>query len=239
MDFPCAGARNWILAALPADVSAQLLPDMENLHLAQGMLLHEHAEQIKYIYFPHDSIISLVASLQQGATIETANVGCEGAVGIETAFGTRQAFTTAVVQVAGLSSRIASPRFERIAAASEPLKTIIIRYNEILLAQVQQNVACNALHDAEQRLAKWLLQTHDRTDRRAFPYTQELLAEVLGVRRATVSDVLQSLRAARLVDYRRGEIEIKNRPGLERAACECYETIRAHIRQFPDNARMV
>ncbi len=237
MDFPCAGGRNQILAAFSAEVIAQLAPDLEQVELPQGRILHEHAEPVRHVYFPDDSVVCLVASMQQGATIETATIGCEGAVGIATAFGPRRAFTTAIVQMPGLASRIASARFERVAARSETLKMIIIRYQEMVLAQAQQNAACNALHDVEARLAKWLLQTLDRTDRNTLPYTQELLAEVLGVRRATVSDAVQALRAARLIDYRRGEIEIKDRKGLERAACECYDVIRSYIAQFPDTLK--
>lgn len=234
MDFPCAGGRNQILAAFPADVLEQLAPDLEQVDLSQGAVLHEHAEPVSHIYFPDDSVVSLVASMQQGATIETATVGCEGAVGIATAFGPRSAFTTAIVQMPGVSARIGSARFQRVATRSEAAKALIIRYQEMILAQAQQNAACNALHDIERRLAKCLLQTIDRTDRIVLPYTQELLAEVLGVRRATVSETVQALRKAGLIDYRRGEIEIKNRAGLERAACECYDVIRTHIAQFPD-----
>lgn len=136
------------------------------------------------------------------------------------------------VQVGGAASRIASSRFENIAAQSSDMKHIIIRVKELMLAQVQQTAACSALHGVEQRLARVLLHTQDRTLRTALPFTQETLAQILGVRRATITNALQTLREAGAIDHRRGEIEITGRKALERIVCECYFSIRNYLDDF-------
>ncbi len=172
-------------------------------------------------------MVSLLAVMRDGEAIETATVGSEGVVGAMAGLGLHITLTTApVAQTPLVASRIAAPAFRRAVEASTALRDLIVRYNEALLAQVQMTAACNALHSLESRLARWILQTRDRIDTDAIPLTQELLSEMLGVRRTSVSEVASKLQAANLITYNRGVITIGDRQALERASCECYESIK-------------
>jgi CRP-like cAMP-binding protein len=175
--------------------------------------------------------------MQQGEAIETATIGREGAIGLPVGLGPRRSSTRAVVQVAGTASRIAASQFRRVAAESVSIRDIIARYGEMLLIQVQQTAACNALHDVEARLSRWLLQARDRVDDNAIRFTHEFLSQMLGVRRPTVTVVAKSLQEAGLIRYHRGQIEIINRSGLEARACECYGMMRKEIAQVAPTAR--
>lgn len=158
-------------------------------------------------------------------------MGYEGAVGSLAGLGPRRSHTRAVVQVTGTASRIAAVRFRKAAEESEAIHSIIVRYGEMLLIQVQQTAACNALHEVEARLSRWLLQARDRLESNIIKLTHEFLSQMLGVRRTTVTVVANSLQRAKLIRYHRGQIEIVDRPGLEARACECYEAIRRQIDQ--------
>src|SRR5215471_2119323 len=181
--------------------------------------------------FPHDGIVSLLAVMRQGDAIETATIGYEGAVGAFAGFGMRRAHTRAVVQVRGSASRIAASRFRKVAEDSEAVCTLIVCYGEMLLIQVQQTAACNALHPVEARLSRWLLQARDRLESNTVKLTHEFLSQMLGVRRTTVTVVANMLQQAGLIRYHRGHIEIVDRRGLEARACECYEAIRRHVEE--------
>jgi CRP-like cAMP-binding protein len=146
------------LASLPAKDFALLAPQIKDIVLEQGAVLQEQGERIDQVYFPHDGIVSLLAVMRQGDTIETATIGYEGAVGAFAGLGMRRAHTRAVVQVRGSASRIAASRFRKVAEDSEAVCRLIVRYGEMLLIQVQQTAACNALHPVEARLSRWLLQ---------------------------------------------------------------------------------
>jgi CRP-like cAMP-binding protein len=229
---PANFKRNRLLAALrPAEIGL-LQPLLKEVPLEQGVLLHEQGEPIDRIYFPHSGMISLLAVMEQGNAVETATVGREGAVGAMSGLGPRKAFTRAVVQMPGFASQIGTGRFQSIVAQSPAIREIIVHHNEVLLAQVQQSAACNALHEAEARFCRWLLQSRDRSDSDIVPITQEFLAQMLGVRRTTVTLVAQSLQDAGLLRYRRGRVEIVNREGLEARACECYRVVRREIEQY-------
>ncbi len=224
--------RNRLLAAMrPADFVA-LKPHLKDVPLIQGTMLQEQGERIEYVYFPHSGMISLVAVMKQGESIETATVGREGAVGAMSGLGPRQAFTRAVVQMPGFAAQISTLKLQSIAEQSQTLREIIVRYNELLLAQVQQSCACNALHEAEARLCRWLLQSRDRSDSDIVPITQEFLAQMLGVRRTTVTMVASGLQEAGLIRYQRGRIEIIDRKRLEERACECYHVVSREIDQY-------
>lgn len=223
--------RNRLLAALGPEHIDLLAPHLSNVELEQGAMLQEQGERIERVYFPHSGMISLVAVMQQGNAVETATVGREGAVGAMSGLGPRHAFTRAVVQMPGSASQIATGKFQTIVRQSTAIRDIVVHYNEILLAQVQQSAACNALHEAEARFCRWLLQSRDRSDSDVVPITQEFLAQMLGVRRTTVTLVAQSLQDDGLLRYRRGRIEIIDRAGLEARACECYGVVRREIEQ--------
>ncbi|HLL28883.1 MAG TPA: Crp/Fnr family transcriptional regulator [Xanthobacteraceae bacterium] len=233
MEQSLSTGRNRLLAVLGDAGRALLEPHLEEVPLDQGKLLQEQGDDIDDIYFPHSGMISLVTVMNKGGKIiETATVGREGAVGAMAGFGPRHAFRRAIVQVGGTAAKIATGQFQERVRSSEMLRDVLVRYNELLLAQVQQAAACNAFHDADQRLARWLLQTRDRIDSNTIPLTQEFLAQMLGVRRTTVTLIAQGLQERGYLRYRRGRVEIVDREGLESVACECYRTMREQIDEY-------
>jgi CRP-like cAMP-binding protein len=237
LDRSRAGRRNLLLASLPAKDLALLTPHLKDIVLEQGAVLQEQRERIEQVYFPRDGIVSL-AVMRQGEAIETATIGFEGAVGALAGFGSRRAHTRAIVQVKGWASRIAASRFRKIAEENEAVCRIVIRYGEMLLVQVQQTAACNALHPVEARLSRWLLQARDRLESNKINLTHEFLSQMLGVRRTTVTVVAHMLQQAGLIRYHRGRIEIVDWEGLKARSCECYEAIRRNVEEVtPATAR--
>jgi CRP-like cAMP-binding protein len=217
---------NRFLAALPASDFALLAPHLRTAPLQHGAMLHEAEGEIAHVYFPQSGMISLVVVMRSGATIETATVGRGGAIGTAAGLGSRCAFGRAVVQLAGTAARIPVSSFQAATDESPTLRALVVRYNDLLIGQIQQSVACNALHSLEARLSRWLLQTHDCVDGDTLPLTQEFLGQMLGVRRTTVTIAARLLQAAGLISYRRGHIHLVDRRGLEGLACECYAAVR-------------
>jgi CRP-like cAMP-binding protein len=217
---------NLFLGTLPPHAFALLAPHLRTIALKRGTLLHDVGEQVEHVYFPHTGMVSLVAVMQSGATIEIASIGRSGIIGASAGLGARSTIGRAVVQLSGTAARISGAQFHAAANQSEALRGLIVRYNDLLLAQVQQSVACNALHALEAPLCRWLLQARDCIDGEAIPVTQEFLAQMLGVRRTTVTIAARPLQSAGLIRYRRGHIQIVNRPALEEIACECYVVVK-------------
>ena len=229
---PAPHRRNQLLASLPpADLSV-LAPHLKEVTLAARELLHETQDEIDQIFFPHTGMISLLAVTDDGEAIETAAIGSEGVVGASAILGTRRAFGRAVVQVPGSASRIATAQLQRACNDRAAIRDAIGRYTESLLVQAQQTAVCSALHSVEARLARWLLQTQDRTGSDTIPLIQEFLAQVLGVRRTTINLVIRTLHEAGLIRYRRGQIEIVDRNGLTNESCNCYHIVRRQIDQI-------
>jgi CRP-like cAMP-binding protein len=221
--------RNRLLAALaPADL-ALLSLHMKNSPLKQGLVLQEAGDLIEQVYFPQSGMISLLAVMKAGNGIETATIGREGAVGVTAGLGGRSAMGRAVIQLEGMFSHIAVAPFRSAMAQSAAMRSLIARYNDAQAMLVYQVAGCNALHQVSTRLCRWLLQTHDRGDGDIIPLTQEFLSEMLGVQRTTVTMLARDLQELGLINYRRGRIEITDRPRLEQRACECYETARRKI----------
>lgn len=218
--------HNLLLASLLPKDLALLVPHLRDVAIKQGVVLQEAGDPIELVFFPQSGMISLLAVMAAGNGIETATIGREGAVGALSGLGARTAVGRAVQQVAGISSRIAASRFLSAANESPGIRDLIIRYNDIQMSLVHQSAGCNALHPVEARLCRWLLQTRDRSDSDCLSLTQEFLSEMLGVYRTTVTVLAHELHALGLIDYRRGQIEIINRSGLETKACECYATVR-------------
>ena len=229
MENPILGASNRLLDSLPPAEAALLKPQLKTFKMVQGTLLQEPGDQIGQIYFPLSGMISLLAVMKQGNSVEVATVGREGAVGAMAGFGPRHAFTRAIVQVEGAAARISTQHFQEAVKKSATLRETVVRYNEGLLAQVQQTAACNALHDLEQRLCRWLLQTQDRAGGDMITLTHEFLSQMLAVRRTTVTLVARSLQDAGAIEYRRGKIRIVDRRKLEKRACECYKVVSQQI----------
>jgi CRP-like cAMP-binding protein len=218
--------RNRILAALSASDYSLLHGNLKEVDLAPGAVLQDQGERIQYVYFPLSGVISMLSVMRDGKAVQTAAIGRDGSLGTSYGLGGSHSFSRAVVQIPGLAARIAGPQFQRAVKESERLRDLIVRYEEIRLAQSQQSAACNALHGAEARLSRWLLQTSDVIGGNVVPLTQEYLSQILGVRRTTVTDIARSLQGAGMIRYTRGRIEIADRDKLKKCACECYEVLR-------------
>jgi CRP-like cAMP-binding protein len=223
-----AHLRNRLLASLSPDDFASLQPHLREVVLFPSDLLHRPGEQIGQVYFLHSGIVSLMAVLEGGAMVETVSIGHEGAVGTIERFGSLHAFTSARVQVAGAASRIPGPIFRRLLEESATLKEAINHYHMTVMAHVQQTSACNTLHNLTSRLSRILLLSADRCDDH-IQLSQESLAEILGVRRSSVTAAATSLRDAGAIEYRRAVIKVLDRGKLEEVVCECYPTIRRTI----------
>ncbi|MEZ0170945.1 Crp/Fnr family transcriptional regulator [Microvirga sp. TS319] len=220
---------NRLLAALePADF-AMLEPHLEIVALPKGAVLYEAGEPIQHTYFPHDAIVSLVEGMEDGRVAEVALFGREGMFGLLSAFISGEALGRYVVLVSGAASRIPVERMHRLLVLRSRLRRMVAAFNEAVLAQVFQAVACNALHPVEARCCRWLLNTRDRMDHDTLPLTHERLAEMLGVQRSTVSTVLRALQTSGLIAQRRGGIVVTNRAGLEQGTCECYRKVRLRV----------
>jgi CRP-like cAMP-binding protein len=223
---PQTKSANRLLSALGGADFALLAPHLRDVPLIQGVVLQEQEAPVENVYFPLSGVISLISVMQGGQVVETAMVGREGAVGAFGGLGPWNAFTQAVVQLAGIAAAIPVSRFQAAVGQSDRIRNLVLRYKEALLAQVQQTAACNVLHPLESRLARWLLQTLDRASDPELSLTQDFMAQMLAVRRSTVTLIAGKLQEAGLISYRRGLLVVRDRSRLEEAACECYRTIR-------------
>ena len=217
---------NRLLALLSSDDFSFIASGIKHVPLEAGMLLYETEDPIQHVYFPHAGMISLTAVMQTGEAVETATVGREGGVGVLAGLGVRRAQERAIVQIPGTASRISVSQYHAAVQRSSALRDLVADYAGLLMSCFQQATACNALHDLESRLCRWLLQAHDRADGSRLVLTQEFLAQMLGVRRTSVTMIARMLQNAGMIHYRRGVIEIANRQALEQASCECYATLR-------------
>ena len=216
---------NSLLASLPRDHFERLLPHLSTVVLPQGVVLFEAGDEVDQVYFPLYGMLSLLAVLRDGKAIETATVGREGVVGAMAGLGLYKSLVRVVVQMPVACSKIAAAHFRTVAAGSDPVRNLCIRYNEVLLSQARVTAACNALHSIEARFCRWLLQSADRAASNTVNLTQEFLAEMLGVRRTSVTEVASKVQNAGVITYSRGVIKILDRPALMRMSCECYETL--------------
>jgi CRP-like cAMP-binding protein len=221
--------RNRLLASLPAPDLALIARHLKRVPLDHGAVLQEQDAPVELVYFPLSGAVSLLAVMQSGDAVETAIVGHEGAVGLFADLGPWQACTRAIVQTPGIAECIPASVLKTIAGQSPEISRSLLRYKEALSAQVQQTAACNALHSVEERMARWLLQALDRCDKDELPVTQDLLSQMLGVRRTTVTIVARKFQYDGLIRYRRGRIVVVNREALQRLSCECYGTCRRRL----------
>jgi len=215
--------NNRLLAAMPRSATTLLKPFIRQLMLPPGFVCLDAGEPIEQIYFPVSGLISQVVSTSEGEVVETAMVGREGAVGLQSAFGQRLSFTRAMVLVGGTFYAI--PAEQLRLALSEEAKALVYRYVETELAEALQLAVCNAVHAGPARLARWLLQSAHRTGSELLLLTQEQISEMLGVRRTTITLLSQELQKRGAIKYSRGKITITDRQALQAAACECYGVI--------------
>jgi CRP-like cAMP-binding protein len=220
-------STNLLLASLPPENMAALMPHLRVVQLPQETVLFEAGDTIKAIYFPHTGIVSIVVDLASGETIETAMIGRDSLVGGSAALDDDIALNRAVVQVAGVASVVDVGTFRGLAQQSHTFHATMARHRQFILAQAQQSAACNAAHTLEARLARWLLRCRDLLGSDDIPLTQEFLAEMLGARRTSVTLVASALKQAGFIRYRRGHISVIDVEGLRDSACECYKTNKA------------
>lgn len=222
---------NQLLAALPPKDYARLRSELATVPMKQKQILWEPNRPIEAVYFPIDAVASILA-LFDGGSVEVGTIGNEGLVGLPVFLGAITSTGRAMVQVAGEGERLDIAVFRREAHREGRLRQLLERYTQAFVTQVSQSTACNRAHSVEQRLARWLLIVRDRVRRNEYLLTHEFLGQMLGVRRATVSETAAALQRVKLISYRRGVITIRNGPGLERAACECYEIVRQEFERL-------
>jgi CRP-like cAMP-binding protein len=223
---PATARRNGILGALDSEQLSELLAELEEVPLRLGDVLHQPDRAVDAVYFPLVGVVSIVAELDRDQTVEAATVGHEGMVGITAFLGAGAPTERALVQVAGEALCMTADIFTAAAAKVDgPLHAALRRYTQAMLSQLARNAACNRVHTVRQRAARWLLMTADRMDDLSFELTQEFLAQMLAVRRASVSDVAQTLAEDHCITYTRGTITILDRPRLQDHACDCYTVI--------------
>ena len=225
-DQPTAAPRNRLLAVLPPEVLGRLWPRLEMVELPLRQVLHAVETPIETVYFPETGWVSMVAALEDGDGAEVGLVGREGMVGLPVLLGSDSDDLEAMVQVPGMALSLGANAL-RAALDDDPvLRNLLLRYALVHHGQVARTAACNGRHHTEERLARWLLMAHDRSEGNAFPMTHEFLSMMLGIRRAGITVAAGTLQKAGLIRYERGWMEIEDRPGLENAACECYGVVR-------------
>jgi CRP-like cAMP-binding protein len=227
--------NNRLLAALPQEELDRLRPALESVPLAFNQGLYDANQPISHVWFPHTGVASMVNDVPESRSVEVATVGNEGFAGIALLFGAERMPTRCLVQIPGAASRMEAAAFRGAQDANPGFRALLLRYALALLNQVAHSASCNRAHPIEERCARWLLMTHDRVNgHKHFPLTQEFLAQMLGVRRASVSVAQAMLQKAGLIRYTRGAITVLDREGLEDASCACYGIIRAeHDRLLP------
>lgn len=213
---------NSLLAALPRRSYLQLLPGLVPVDLAFGKVLYEPGKPIRDVYFPSESLVSLLTLVEGHMELEVGMVGREGMVGIPLALGIDKSPVRALVQGGGPALRMNAADFRREFGRSPPLRRELHRYVHALMTQISQTAGCNRFHVVQSRLARWLLMTRDRVRSGEFRMTQEFLSNMLGVRRVGVTEAASALQRRELIEYSRGNIKILDHTGLEDAACACY-----------------
>ena len=223
--------KNFLLNLLDPALLGEIEPHLSVVDLHTELVLAETHQSIEKVYFPHSGIISCVVELIGGGAIETGMIGNDGAFGASQALDDKVSLNHVVIQIPGSASVIDSDRIREAADELPAFRGLLLKYEQFFLAQVQQTAACNAVHNVQQRTCKWLLRMHDLagTD---LPLTQEFLAQMMGVRRTSVTDVAGELQKAGMISYSRGRIHIRDLEQIRQWACECEPDIRSHYRRI-------
>jgi len=226
--------QNHLLAALPADAKERLFPELKLVSLKLGDVIYEGGDPLSHAHFPVDAIVSLLYVMENGASAEISVVGSEGLVGIAVFMGGDSTPSRAVVQSAGRAYRLSAALLRREFNQHPALRMLVLRYTQALITQMAQTAVCNRHHSIDQQLCRWLLLSLDRLPGARLDMTQELIANMLGVRREGVTEAAGKLKALGIIRYHRGHITVLDRPKLEALACECYavvkrETDRLHV----------
>jgi CRP-like cAMP-binding protein len=218
--------QNQLLASLPNDVLERLEPSLELVSMGLGDALYESGIHLSHVYFPTTSIVSLLYVMENGSSAEIAVVGNEGVVGVSLFMGGETTPSRGIVQSAGHAYRLGGRELKQEFMRAAELQQVLLRYTQALLTQMAQTAVCNRHHSLDQQLCRWLLLTLDRLPSNELTMTQELIANLLGVRREGVTEAAGKLQKAGLIRYNRGRIKVMNRPGLEARSCECYAVLK-------------
>jgi CRP-like cAMP-binding protein len=235
MASPHSPKQNHLLAALPAGDYARLLPELELIPMPLGWAVYESGGKLNYLYFPTTSIVSLLYVMESGASAEIAITGNDGLVGISLFMGGESTPSRAVVQSAGYGYRLKAAVLKKEFDQGGTLQHLALRYTQALITQMAQTAVCNRHHSVEQQLCRWLLLSLDRLPSNELVMTQELIANMLGVRREGVTEGARKLQKSGLIRYTRGHITVLDRAGLEARSCECYAVVKKEYdRLLPD-----
>ncbi len=227
-----SGFRNRILGHLPASVLRRFRPELKEVELVYGDPLYELNKPAKYVYFPETGMASIVTVLKDGSQTEVVTVGCEGMIGLPVFLGAKTSTRRAFWQLPGTAFRMEAAVLRRETRSGGPFADTLHLYALALFTQLAQLATCNRFHTMEERCCFWLLMTHDRVAGDDFDLTHEFLSQILGARRAGVTEIAGNLQEKGLIRYRRGHIRIRNRKGLERTTCECYSIVRGEYKRL-------
>lgn len=231
-----ASTQNQLLNALSAEVQQRLFPHLERVEMPLGKVLYESGDIMRYVYFPTDCIVSLLYVMENGSSAEISVVGFDGLIGVALFMGGESTTSRAIVQSAGFAYRLLGQRMKDEFNRHGELLHLMLRYSQALITQMAQTAVCNRHHSIEQQLCRWLLLSLDRLTDNHLVMTQELIANMLGVRREGVTEAAGRLHKQGVIDYSRGHILVTNRPKLERLSCECYGVVKAETdRLLPVN----
>jgi CRP-like cAMP-binding protein len=221
--------RNRLLLALPSSNLKQLMPELEHIRCQREQILMDADSSIGHVFFPDSGVVSVVAVYADGSIIEMATIGREGCTAIQAVFGAKISSVRLLVQIPGSAAKMSRKAFTRAMGSTPSFRSLMFAYVQAFLEQVLVSVACNGAHSLKERLARWLLMMRDRSDDDALQITQNLLAEMLGVQRPTVTNAAGELERAGLIARGRQQLTILNRQGLVEASCECYQLARARV----------
>jgi len=233
--FAARPEQNQLLAALPELIRERLFAHLEPIEMPLGEVLYESGSQLHHVYFPTTCIVSLLYVMEDGASAEIAVVGKEGLLGIALFMGGETTPSRAIVQSAGHGFRLKAQLLKEEFNRAGPVMHLLLRYTQALITQMSQTAVCNRLHSVDQQLCRWLLLSLDRLPSNELSMTQELIANMLGVRREGVTEAAGKLQNAGLINYSRGRITVLDRPGLEARACECYQVVKKEFDRLLPN----
>ncbi len=223
---------NQLLGAFEPAVRRRVDPHLEIATFKLGDVICEAGGLLQHAYFPQGAVLALLTVLESGSAIETANIGREGAFGLFAAMYSRVSFNRCIVQLAGPMVRCKIEVLQDEFNAGAHIRDLFVSFSETLLSQIQQTVACNAMHTVEERMCRWLLMMHDRAGGERLTYTHQFLSEIMGVNRKSVTIAASSMQRAGLISYHRGLMQVLDRPGLENASCECYQVVKDRFDAF-------
>jgi CRP-like cAMP-binding protein len=229
MSAPSNWPRNRLLLALPSSNLKQLMPELEHIRCQREQVLLDVDSSLDHVFFPDSGVVSVVAVYANGSIIEMATIGREGCTPLQAVFDAKRSSVRLLVQIPGSAAKMSRAAFTRAIASMPSFRSLMYAYVQAFLEQVLVSGACNGAHSLKERLARWLLMMRDRSDADALQITQNLLAEMLGVQRPTITNIARELERAGLIVRGRRQVTILDRQGLEGASCECYQLVRARV----------